>query len=58
VGTLALGVLFFCVLTPIGLVLRFTGRDRLRLRLDRRAPSYWIARAATDGRQTSMKKQS
>jgi hypothetical protein len=57
VGPLAIGVLFLCVLTPLGLVLRLAGRDLLRLRLDRRAPSYWIARAATAGRQTSMRKQ-
>jgi len=52
-----MGVLFFCVLTPVGLVLRLAGRDPLRLRLDRRAPSYWIERASPGGRQTSMKKQ-
>jgi hypothetical protein len=57
VGRLAIGVLFFCVLTPLGLVLRLAGRDALRLRLDRRAPSYWIERASADGRQTSMEKQ-
>ena len=56
-GALAMGVLFFCVLTPLGLVLRLAGRDPLRLHLDRRTPSYWIERASADGRQTSMKKQ-
>jgi hypothetical protein len=54
---LALGALFFGVLTPLGLVLRLAGCDPLRLRFDRRAPSYWIARAAAGGRQTSMRKQ-
>jgi hypothetical protein len=56
-GLLAVGVLFFCVLTPLGLVLRLAGRDPLRLRFDRRAPSHWIERASAGGRQTSMKKQ-
>jgi hypothetical protein len=55
VGRFAVGVLFFCVLTPIALVLRLAGRDPLRLRLDHRAPSYWIER--TRGRETAMKKQ-
>jgi hypothetical protein len=57
VGRLAIGVLFFCVLTPLGLALRLARRDLLRLRFDRQAPSYWIERATAGGRQTSMKKQ-
>jgi hypothetical protein len=56
-GALAMGVLFFAVLTPLGLLLRLAGRDLLRLRFDRRAPSYWIARASAGGRRTSMKRQ-
>jgi hypothetical protein len=56
-GRLVMGVLFFCVLTPLGLVLRLAGRDPLRLRLDPGAPSYWIARASAAGRQTSMTRQ-
>jgi hypothetical protein len=58
VGPLVAGVLFFCVLTPLGLVVRLAGRDPLRLCFDRRAPSYWLVRGAAGGRQTSMKKQS
>jgi hypothetical protein len=54
---LLLGVAFFCVLTPVGLVMRLARRDRLRLRFDRQASSYWIERPSTGGRQTSMKKQ-
>jgi hypothetical protein len=56
-GSLGPGLLFFCVLTPLGLVMRLTGRDPLRLRLDRGMPSYWIARDAARGRQTSMTRQ-
>jgi hypothetical protein len=57
-GSLLIGVLFFCVVTPLGLVMRLAGRDRLRLRFDRAVPSYWIARRSAGGRQTSMTKQS
>jgi hypothetical protein len=57
VGRLAVGVLFFCVLTPLGLILRLAGRDPLRLCFDRRAPSYWVERASAGGRPTSMKRQ-
>jgi len=39
-----LGVFFYIVLTPIGLVLRLTGKDLLTLKIDRSATSYWIKR--------------
>ena len=37
-------LLFFCVFTPFGLLLRMAGKDLLRLRWDPSASSYWIAR--------------
>jgi hypothetical protein len=39
--------LFFGVFTPLGLLLRATGHDALRLRFDRDARSYWISRPST-----------
>lgn len=45
VSPLVLGIMFFFVVTPIGLVMRALGKDPLRLRLDQAAPSYWIDRA-------------
>jgi hypothetical protein len=39
-----LGVMFFVVVTPIGLLMRLLGKDLLRLRMERDAPSYWIER--------------
>lgn len=56
-GHVLVAVVFFGLLTPLALVLRLFGRDRLQLRLDRAAPSYWIARTASEGRQTAMTKQ-
>jgi Saxitoxin biosynthesis operon protein SxtJ len=44
VGPLAVGVFFYAVVTPLGVVMRLTGKDPLRLRLDASADSYWIAR--------------
>ena len=41
---LILGLLFFLVITPIGLVARMAGKDFLRLKLDPKAGSYWIPR--------------
>lgn len=37
-----LALLYYAVLTPIGLVMRLGGRDVLRRRFDRDADSYWI----------------
>ncbi len=41
VSELALLVLFFVVVFPIGLILRALGHDPLDRRLDRQASSYW-----------------
>lgn len=39
-----LGVFYYFILTPIGLILRLTGKDLLDKRLDRSAKTYWIRR--------------
>ena len=44
VSPLVLGIMFFGVITPIGLLMRLLGKDPLRLRLDKAAGSYWIER--------------
>ena len=44
VSPLALGILFFLVVTPPGLLMRLFGKDPLRLRFDPAATSYWIKR--------------
>ncbi len=36
-----LGIVFFLLVTPIGLIMRLLGKDSLRLR---RAGSYWVVR--------------
>lgn len=41
VGEFVTLLIYFGVFVPIGMVFRFTGRDRLQLRLDRKASSYW-----------------
>jgi hypothetical protein len=55
--SLAMGVLFFGVLTPLAMIMRWAGRDVLRLRFDREAPSYWLPRPSDGRPQTSMKSQ-
>ena len=39
-----LGLLFYLMITPIGVARRMLGRDPLRLRLEPGARSYWIER--------------
>jgi Saxitoxin biosynthesis operon protein SxtJ len=39
-----LTLLFFLVITPIGLIARMFGQDFLSLKLNRSTPSYWIPR--------------
>jgi hypothetical protein len=38
-----LGLVFFVMVTPIGLVMRLFGKDLLRMKMQKSA-SYWIAR--------------
>jgi len=42
---LVLGIMFFLVITPMGLVMRWLGKDPLRLHVDRELPSYWLDRS-------------
>jgi hypothetical protein len=35
-------ILYYCVLTPIGVIMRLFGKDILDQRWDEEAPSYWI----------------
>ena len=42
-GRILLTLFFFLVLTPVGLMLRLTGKDALQLKPPRRATTYWQA---------------
>ena len=37
-----LTIAFYLVFTPVGLLMRLTGKDSLKLKFDRQAKSYWI----------------
>jgi len=41
VSHLALGILYYGVITPVGLVFRLLGRDPMTRRLDPKADTYW-----------------
>jgi len=50
-------LLFYLVVTPTALLLRFVGKDPLRLALDNAAPSYWIERQPPGPAPQSMGNQ-
>ena len=41
VGELAMFLIYMTVFLPIGILFRVISRDRLRLKIDRKATSYW-----------------
>lgn len=54
---LIMGLLFFLVVTPIGLIMRATGKDILRLKRSPEEKSYWIDRTPPGPAPDSMKNQ-
>ncbi|HEX7880400.1 MAG TPA: SxtJ family membrane protein [Candidatus Eisenbacteria bacterium] len=42
VSHVIIAIIFFVIITPVGLVFRLMGRDALSRRFDRNAPSYWV----------------
>jgi hypothetical protein len=57
VSPIALGILFYVVITPIGVMIRLTGKDPLRLKFDADAKSYWIPREPPGPPPGSMNNQ-
>jgi Saxitoxin biosynthesis operon protein SxtJ len=44
-----LGITWYLVITPTGLIMRMLGRDPMRRRFDRQAATYWTPHAQRDG---------
>ncbi|MEJ6008142.1 SxtJ family membrane protein [Paucibacter sp. AS339] len=57
VSPVALGLLFFCVVTPTGLLLRALNRDPLRLRFEPSSKTYWLDRTPPGPEAESLKNQ-
>ena len=57
VSPFALGILFYGVLSPLGCLLRISGKDPLRLKRDSAAASYWIVRRPAGPAPDSMTNQ-
>lgn len=57
VSPLVMGFLFFLTVTPIGVAMRICGKNPLRLKFDRAAPTYWIKRDTQDTEPETMRRQ-
>jgi predicted membrane metal-binding protein len=57
VSPIALGIVFFGVLTPVAALMRVRGKDPLRLKRDRVAESYWVLRTPPGPPPESMTHQ-
>lgn len=57
VNPVVMALMFFVVVTPIGLLLRICKKDILRRKIDRGASSYWIAREPPGPAPDTMKNQ-
>ena len=54
ISPFVMGVVFFMVVTPIGLIMRFLGKDLLRIKKSKFVSTYWISR---EKQSNTMKKQ-
>lgn len=57
VNPIIMGAVFFAVLTPVAFLMRWAGRDPLRLSFEPEQPSYWIDRTSVGDQRTSMTDQ-
>jgi Saxitoxin biosynthesis operon protein SxtJ len=57
VAPIALGILFFLVFTPMGMLMRLLGKDPLKLKRDEAASTYWVNREPPGPPPTSMTNQ-
>lgn len=54
ISPIVMGIVFFLVVTPIGFIMKITGKDLLKNKYDKNSKSYWINR---EKNINSMKKQ-
>ena len=54
VSPIVMGIVYFLVVTPTGVLMRFLGKDLLNTRKAKNTPTYWIKR---DKQHSTMKKQ-
>ena len=54
VSPIVMGIVYYLVVTPIGVFMRFLGKDLLKMSKVKNKPTYWIK---CDKQKSSMKKQ-
>ena len=54
ISPIIMGIVFFLVVTPTGLILRIMGKDLLNKKYDKKKETYWIKRDTSIG---TMKRQ-
>ena len=54
VAPIVMGIVYFLVVTPIGIIMRLLGKDLLKTNKIKSASTYWIKR---DKQDSTMKKQ-
>ena len=54
IAPIVMGVVFFLVVTPIGLVMKIIGKDLLSIKYDKKKETYWVKR---DRPTNTMKQQ-
>ena len=54
ISPFVMGVVFFMVVTPVGLIMRFLGKDLLRIKKSKFVSTYWISR---EKQSNTMKRQ-
>ena len=54
ISPIIMGIIFFLVVTPIGLIMKVLGKDLLRLKFNKKDNTYWIEK---NGPKSKMKNQ-
>jgi hypothetical protein len=54
ISPIVMGIIFFVVVAPVGIIMRFLGKDLLRIIKNKFVSTYWINR---DKQKKTMKKQ-
>ena len=57
VAPIVMMMIFFATITPIGLIVRWSGKDSLRLRRQSAVDTYWIKREGPKSTRESLKNQ-
>jgi len=48
ISFILLAIIYYCLLTPLGLIFRLIGRDSLQRKFEKSAKSYWISHSPCD----------